>query len=308
MTEQARQQVFKTPRTRKAAQLTLSLLGDEGETPSDANGGLLGSAVAEADQRNRGFGLGCAEDENGELACGKTEGVVRLPPDNSCHPPPGQQLSALEVSFEVVYEVLPPPTPAFVVDRCKSNGKSAQQRQEQEQATAKATATATAWPQTGMSSGGRVIPFRGRPRDPETERAGLDGHAAALFDETMRVLGECGIGPKSMTRRQRVAVSEALVTRADREGCSLAAAGVYLVERRELYLQCRQKLTKLVDVRRFYSAGYCWDDRLWDWTIEAKSRMVEHGKASVGMYQGARRHMDDLDRAKAQWEAERAQR
>jgi hypothetical protein len=173
-----------------------------------------------------------------------------------------------------------------------AKSKSADQEQERRTtASAKAKATtpvmrsAEASMERGGGSGmnsGRVIPFRGR-RDPEIIRAGLDGFEAALFDETMRVLGECGMGPKSVTRRMRNAVEDALRARMESEQCSLADAGSYLTERWDLYVECRHSLTNLVEARRFFAEGYWLDDRRWDWSLAAKEHLSRLGAARTGM-------------------------
>jgi hypothetical protein len=309
VTEQMRQQVFTTPRTRVAAQLSLSL-GDGavvGGKEDDANGSDSSAVADETPNRSE------------SLAVGKQREVSphpRTPRVSSS--PRTAKVSALDVVLEASKEVILPLPPLAVPVCAKS--KSANQEQEQRTtASANATATTQAMPkaeaatrfagETGMSSGwaGRVIPFRSS-RDPEALRSRLDGIEAALFDETMRVLGECGVGPKSSNRRQRNAVEDALRARMDRETCSMAAAGEYLVREWEAYVGSTASLAKVVEARRFFAEGYWQNRSRWDWSLEAKARMVQSSKASVGMHDSARRHMDDQDRAKRQWEAERAQR
>jgi hypothetical protein len=177
-----------------------------------------------------------------------------------------------------------------------SSGKSKSADQsEKQKATASANATATTLVmrepvvsmeragETGMSSGGRVIPFRGRRPDPESERALLEGFEAALFDVTMMVLGGCGIAPKNVTRRQRLAVSEALRDEQERCGESLQDVAQRSVMMWEEYLKSAWALFRVVGVRQFFAECYWLDDRRWNWDKAALAERRSRTNAGIGM-------------------------
>jgi hypothetical protein len=283
VTEQMRQQMFTTPRTRVAAQLSLSL-GDGAVVDGkerDANGSES-SAVA-GETPNRGDSLAVENDDE----------VSSLPRTPRCPPPPGRSgVSALDVVLEASKEVIPPYAPPAVPACAKS--KSANQEQEQRttaSAKAKATTPVMRSAEVSMERGGeagmsfgRVIPFR-RRRDAEAERAQLDGFEAALFDVTMVVLGECGIAPKNVTRRQRIAVSEALRNEAERSGENLSALGAYAINRWDEYLKSAWALWRVVGVRQFFAEGY-WLEQSghpWDWDKAALAERRNRGNAGIGM-------------------------
>jgi len=146
--------------------------------------------------------------------------------------------------------------------------------------------------ETGMSSGGaartagaKLIPFRGRRPDAEQERARLDGFEAALFDVTMEVLGECGIASKNVTRRQRIAVSEALRDEHERCGEALHAIAVLAVKQWELYLESAWALWRVVGVRQFFAEGY-WLQKgghPWDWDKAALAERRNRSNSGIGM-------------------------
>jgi hypothetical protein len=197
----------------------------------------------------------------------------------------------------------PPYAPPAFVPAC-GKSQNADQRQEQT-ATARATAAATASAlrgrrgdpgngagNTGQSLGGaaraagNVIPFAraGRERrDPEVQRAALDGEGAALFDETMRVLGWCGIAVKNTTRRQRDAVSHALRAYADEHGHSLARAGDDACRAWQEYLDAARQglLRRTVEARRFFEQGYWLSNGTpWDWD---QGELKQRRNAGIGM-------------------------
>lgn len=302
VTEQMRQQVFTTPRTRVAAQLSLSLDGGElaGGTECNTNGSESSAVVSEVDGANGSSGSAvAAEVPNGSessavgLVVQKDDEVSAHPRTPMCPPPPGQpRVSALDVVLEARNE-LELPLPPLSVPEC-GKSKNADQRQERK-ATASAKATATTpvlrapgasierVGESGLSSAAaRVIPFRGRRLDAEQERAQLDGFEAALFDVTMVVLCECGIARANATRRQRLAVSEALREKALRSGESLSALGALAVNRWNLYLESAWALSRVVGVRQFFAEGY-WLEKAghpWDWNYAA---IRERRGSGIGM-------------------------
>jgi hypothetical protein len=306
VTEQARQQVFKTSRKRRASQLSL-MLGDGGDVlTTNRSDGL---AVAET-YANGSIGLAVATDANTGMDVVEIGGECPPPPDNCCPPPPGQQLSSLDVLLDVLSDVpLPLPLLETRSGGKTSNGKSAWSEQKLE-ATASAKAKATTQVlqapevstesvvEASLSSGagresyapgfrvsGRVIPFRKRRMDADQERAQLDGFEAALFDVTMVVLGECGIAAKNATRLQRLAVSEALRDEAERSGENLNAVAARAVNRWNLYVESSWALFRVVGVRKFFTEGY-WLDKAghpWDWDKAALAKRRSQTNAGIGM-------------------------
>ena len=279
VTEQMRQQVFRVPRTRVAAQLALSL-GDGAIPDSSAD-------------TNRSTSLAVADSAVGSvgLAVEKTPEVSSPPlTPRVSSPPLTPRVSALDVKFDVIFDRDLPLPPLAAVECGKTgngnrNGNSADQGQKQE-ATARATATATtsaiaeALPQRecvgspAQRPPRRVLPFR-RLRDAAAERERLDGFEAALFDVAMSILCHCGIAPKNATRRQWLAVSEALRDEVQRTGASLQDVEQDACKMWDDYTHAGDEgmLWRVVGAREFFAEGY-WrkaSGRSWDWDKAALS-------------------------------------
>lgn len=201
----------------------------------------------------------------------------------------------------------PLPLPFDVDCEETSKSKSADQGQERK-ATASANATATpsaneaavaSTERVGEASlssgpgfrvGSNVIPFGRRARRDADPREGLDGEEAALFDETMRVLGACGIAPKNATRRQCNAVTEALRMHvACNQDCSIAQAGTVATETWDAYLKAHSQglLWRVVGLQKFFAEGYWLENgHPWDWNASAVADRQRRINSGIGMQRG----------------------
>jgi hypothetical protein len=275
---QARQRVFKVPRTRVAAQL--SLLMDDGA--------MVVKKKRSKTDRSDAKASGSAEVETVE----KIEEVSAQPRTPMCPPPPGHsEVSALEVVFDVALDVLSLPLPLLGPVECVKTGLTGQ---EQEQANAKTTANA----KTGASeaarvpaesagepgtSSGRVLEFKlpRQERRRERARVELDGMDAAIFDQANDVLEQCGVPLDGSTRRLRQTVGRAIERVVKLVGCPIAIAGELAVSRWKLYERDRDRglLAWSFGMRNFFKLDAWLYSEKWPYRTKSQGRF----DARIGM-------------------------
>jgi hypothetical protein len=274
---QARQRVFKVPRTRVAAQL--SLLMDDGA--------MVAKKKRSKTDRSDAKAAGSAEVETVE----KFDEVSAQPRTPMCPPPPGHpEVSALEVVFDVALDV-PLSLPLLKPVECV---KASSTGQEQEQANARATTNAkTGASEAAMAStesagepgtsSGRVLEFRLPRQDRRRERlrVDLDGMDAAIFDEANDVLEQCGVPVDASTRRLRQTVGRAIERVVKLDACTIAQAGDVAVSRWQMYERDRDRglLAWSFGMRNFFKLdAWLYPDK-WPYRTKSQGRF----DARVGM-------------------------
>jgi hypothetical protein len=299
--EQLRQQVFKVPRQRVAAQLSLLTVDGALSITNEANGakGLAvvdtqetvgGESSAVVELELRGTDVEKPVEENGKCPGGVGRLGVRGEED--------ALVSALDVNLDVISEVitpLPPLKPVVAADMCKSNDAD-QGRKAKATASARATATTSSLEAGEVSTesggearlssgpgfrvGSRVVPFGGKRYED------LDGLDLALREETVEVLRLCGVPPETSRRRQRMAVEAAIRLEVLRSGDAVAEVGALAVRQWRDYLRTSRMglLFKVVELRKFFAEGMWLDVGSWNYDSRVVKEQQRYRNAGIGAY------------------------